>query len=164
MSLISLLLALSTTAGSLVLLVSARRLERSATGLRVAVQRARVEHTERARFIGSREAVAEGSDLASAVVTVPTAVVRFSHEAIAAIPFTVLENIPATAETSKVVREIHDEISHVVYDVIEGTTRGIAGMIRRGLSTPAPQGRQRPRPTPSPRSEPPAQPPNPTPR
>lgn len=137
MSLISLLLAAVCLAVTVLAWFDARHRERALDDLRGDIVRQRVDREERARFLRSREAVADSGDLATAVVNVPTAITRFGHDAIAAIPFTVLENIPATAETSKVVRELHDEISHAVYDVISGTTKGIAGFIRRGLTAPA---------------------------
>ncbi|MGN6609393.1 MAG: hypothetical protein ACTHMS_20580, partial [Jatrophihabitans sp.] len=86
------------------------------------------------RFVAIREQFAGGTDRVGDVVNLPTAATRLGHETIAAIPFTVLENIPATAETSRVVREIHDEISGAVYDIISGTTRGITGALRRGFT------------------------------
>jgi hypothetical protein len=143
------------------LIVAARRQARTAEELRTAATRVRIDREERERFLRGREAVADGGDIATAVVNAPTAVVRFSHDAIAAIPFTVLENIPATAETTKVVHAIHDEISHAVYDVISGTTKGIAGLIRRGLAVPPPR-QQLAAPKPGP--TPPADRPRPTPR
>jgi hypothetical protein len=140
MSLISLVLAAVTLALTGFAWLDARRRHQAFADIRTDIARQRVDRQERARFVASRTGLADTGDMTTAVVTMPTAVTRFSHDAIAAIPFTVLESIPATAETSKVVREIHDEISHAVYDAISGTTRGIAGFLRRGLS-----GRAQPR-------------------
>jgi hypothetical protein len=145
MSLISLLLAVVCLGVTAIAWVDARHRGRALDDLRSDIARQRIDRQELGRFLRSREAVAEGGDLTIAVVNAPTAITRFSHDAISAIPFTVLENIPATAETSKIVREIHDEISHTVYDVISGTTKGIAGLIRRGLNSPP---GARPSPTP----------------
>ena len=59
--------------------------------------------------------------------------------------FGILEQIPATAQGAKAVRQIHDEISRGVYQAISGTTRGIAGLVSGGLSAPAgPAPRPRP--------------------
>jgi hypothetical protein len=137
MSLISLLLACVCLALTAFAWTDARRQQHAVAQLRADITRQRVDQEERARFVASRESIGDAGESTTALVTVPTAITRLSHDAIAAIPFTVLENIPATAETSKVVREIHDEISHAVYDAITGTTRGIAGLIRRGLVGPA---------------------------
>jgi hypothetical protein len=134
MSLISLILAILCLAVTVIAWLDARHRQRMLAELRVDIARQRVDREERARFLRSREAVADGGDLATTVVDMPTAITRFGHDTIAGIPFTVLESIPATAETSKVVRELHDEISHAVYDAISGTTRGIAGFVRRGLT------------------------------
>jgi hypothetical protein len=136
MSLISLLLACVCLAITAFAWSDARRQQRAVEQLRADIVRQRADRSERAVFLASRQAIADGGDATTTLVTLPTTITRFGHDAIAAIPFTVLENIPATAETSKVVREIHDEISHAVYDAISGTTRGIAGLIRRGLTGP----------------------------
>jgi hypothetical protein len=136
MSLISLLLAVLALALTGFAWVDTRRHERENDRLRADIARQRFDRDERTRFLTSRTTLADAGDAATSVVTVPTAITRLSHETIAAIPFTVLESIPATAETSKAVREIHDEISAAVYDAISGTTRGIAGFIRRGFGAP----------------------------
>jgi len=114
-----------------------RRQELATTELQRIVLRQRMWRSEQALFLTSRERLAGLGDSATDTVDLPTAITRFSHDAIAAIPFAVLESIPATADTTKVVHQIHDEIAHSVYDAISGTTRGIAGLIRRGLATPA---------------------------
>ena len=139
MSLISLVLAVVALAVTALAWADARGKQRESAQLRADITRQRVANAERLRFRISRAQVADAGDLTSSIVTVPTAVTRFSHDAIAAIPFTVLESIPATAETTKVVREIHDEIAHSVYDAISGTTRGIAWFLRRGLTGPPPR-------------------------
>ena len=150
MSLISLLLVLLCGLLTVLAALDLLRQRRAIEQLRGAVVRQRAYRAERERFRAARDQFAGTGDLAGDLINLPTAATRKGHETIAAIPFTVLENIPATAETSKVVREIHDEISGAVYDIITGTTKGISDVIRRGL-TGAPAnggptaGRPRPR-------------------
>lgn len=134
MSLVDLLLVLVCVALTVVTWRELGRQQRTVAALRTAVLRQRAYRAERARFVAIREQFAGGTDRVGDVVNLPTAATRLGHETIAAIPFTVLENIPATAETSRVVREIHDEISGAVYDIISGTTRGITGALRRGFT------------------------------
>ena len=136
MWLIDLVLALVVLATTGVAIRAVRRQERAVVDLQRAVLRARMWRSEQALFLASRDRLAGIGDSASDTVDLPTAITRFSHDAIAAVPFAVLEAIPATADTTKVVHQIHDEIAHSVYDAISGTTRGIAGLIRRGLTGP----------------------------
>jgi hypothetical protein len=138
MSLISLVLVLVCIALTVFGTLDVLRQQQAVQQLEMDVERYRAWNAERQRFLATRERLASGSDLLGTVVEAPTSITRASHEAIAAIPFTVLESIPVTAETTKLVRGIHDEIADTVYDIISDTTRGIAGIIRRGLTGPTP--------------------------
>jgi hypothetical protein len=131
MSLISLLLALacSGTTGFVALgtIDRSRRLNR----LEIDVDRALAEQAERARFVAARESISLRTGIAPAEVDNPVAVAAASHEAIAAIPFGILEAIPVTAETTKVVRQVHDEIAGTVYDAINLAAKGIGAVFRK---------------------------------
>src|SRR3954447_16057466 len=118
MSLISLLLGLACLSLTVFAALDVHRQQRAVTQLRFDVERRRAWVAERDRFLALRRQVVDISDTAGALIDAPAAITRAGHEAIAAIPFAVLDSIPATAETSKVVREIHDEIAGAVYDVI----------------------------------------------
>jgi hypothetical protein len=134
----------------LVALQAVRR-ERALRELEVAAARHRAEVAERRLFVQSREdLLLDAADAGSAALTRPAEITRATHQGIAAIPFGILEQIPAAAERTKAVREIHDEISQGVYQAISGTTRGIAGLVRGGLG-----GTPSPRPRPLPTAEPP---------
>lgn len=149
----SLLIGLACLALTIVVARQALRRERALRELEVAAARHRAEVAERALFAQSR---AELAETAGDPLTLPAEITRATHQGIAAIPFGILEQIPATAEGAKAVREIHDEISRSVYQAISGTTRGIAGLVRGGLAGPA-----RPRPVPHPRPSALEQPPPP---
>ena len=101
---------------------------------------------ERQLFVRSREDVADIADAGTAALTLPAEITRATHQGIAAIPFGILEQIPATAQQTKVVREIHDEISRGVYQAISGTTRGIAGLMSGLTGAPRPSPRPHPLP------------------
>jgi hypothetical protein len=76
-------------------------------------------------------------DLAKAVGTTTSAVelgtgiVQSSHQAIAAIPFGVLDSIPVTRATSRIVRGIHDETAAGVYRAIFGVNKAIGEAFKR---------------------------------
>lgn len=62
-----------------------------------------------------------------------TAIVRTLHKGIAAIPFGILEVIPVTRHTTKVVRGTHDLISDVVYRSISIVNKTSGKVIRKGI-------------------------------
>lgn len=64
-----------------------------------------------------------------------TELVKGIHMGIANIPFGVLEAIPATRHTSRLVRGIHDLTSNTVYGSIKGTNKAIGAGVRLGLET-----------------------------
>jgi hypothetical protein len=67
--------------------------------------------------------------------TIDTAasVVRTLHKGIAAIPFGILEAIPITRHTTKVVRGTHDLISDVVYSSISIANKTSGKVVRKGI-------------------------------
>ena len=137
-------IGLACLAVTILVALQAIRRERALRELEVAAARRRAEIAERQLFVQSREELA---DAAADPLTLPAEITRATHQSIAAIPFGILEQIPATAESAKAVREIHDDISRTVYQAISGTTRGIAGLVRGGLAGPP---RRRPSPQPRP--------------
>lgn len=62
-----------------------------------------------------------------------TATVRAIHKGIASIPFGILEAIPVTRDTTKVVRGTHDLISDVVYSGISVANKTSGKAIRKGI-------------------------------
>lgn len=129
MLVVSAILLLATTVGVVALAVLVPRRERSWRRMRQFGVRHAALTAERARLGRSRAEIVEASDGAGRAVVLPTEVTRFTHASIAAIPFTILEQIPATADTSRLVRRIHDDISRTVYDTISGTARGVSGVL-----------------------------------
>lgn len=86
----------------------------------------RIYETSRAELIAAQK-VAEKS------VDVGTDTVRLAHNLIAAIPFTVLENIPATREGAKAARKAHDRIAGNVYDSLTIANKLIGHGLRQTL-------------------------------
>lgn len=62
-----------------------------------------------------------------------TATVRAIHKGIASIPFGILETIPVTRDTTRVVRGTHDLISDVVYSSISAANKTSGKAIRKGI-------------------------------
>ncbi|MGH8461143.1 MAG: hypothetical protein ACRESS_06015 [Stenotrophobium sp.] len=77
--------------------------------------RLHIRSEEIRRVAEAREQLAAAQAVAEGAVHGGTATVRAIHKGIASIPFTILENIPATRDTTRQVRRIHDAISDGVY-------------------------------------------------
>lgn len=98
---------------------------------RVAIQQAEVTHlvVARARLAGVQE-------FTEAAVEGGTGVVRTIHHGVATIPFTILENIPVTRDTTRLVRGIHDLTADTVYGAISTINRVLGSGMRQGLKPP----------------------------
>lgn len=68
---------------------------------------------------------------AEAGVEGTTRLVQSIHQGIAAIPFEVLEAIPVTRDTARLVRGVHDLTSAGVYGSISAVNRGVGRGLRR---------------------------------
>jgi hypothetical protein len=73
--------------------------------------------------IEQRQRIAEAQQLTETAVDVGTQAVRQIHFGIAAIPFGILETLPATRDTTRVVRQTHDVIANAVYGTIRGVNK-----------------------------------------
>jgi hypothetical protein len=95
------------------------------------LRRAAIYHQEGARFMESRKLLANVGSTAEATVEGGTALVRAVHHGIAAIPFSILEAIPATRDTTRVVRTIHDLAADSVYSAISAINRVFGKSVRK---------------------------------
>ena len=118
------------------LALAARRLAHETGALNSSLRRAALYHLEGARFIEGREQLARAQETAEALVHGSTTIVRGVHHGIAAIPFSILEAIPATRDTTRVVRGVHDLTADTVYGAISAINRVLGRQLRRGLSAP----------------------------
>lgn len=109
------------------------RVQVAVGGVRAALQRAEVRRAEALRLQEAEARLAELQRLTERGVSGGTEVVRAVHKGIAAIPFGVLERIPATRDTTRVVRQAHDLISDAVYGSIKAVNRGVGAGVRQGL-------------------------------
>lgn len=79
---------------------------------------------------------AAGQALAENVVEGGTSTVRAVHKGIAGIPFGILESIPVTRDTTRIVRKIHDAISDGVYGGISATNKALHQAARNAAARP----------------------------
>ena len=100
---------------------------------RAALDRADVVEAEAQRLWLAERQLADVQRLSEAAVSGGTLTVRAIHKGIAAIPFAVLEAIPATRDTTRIVRASHDLISDAVYGTIDAVNRGVGAGLRAGL-------------------------------
>ncbi|MGH8506192.1 MAG: hypothetical protein ACRETM_09545 [Stenotrophobium sp.] len=88
------------------------------------------------RIAEAREQLAAAQAAAEIAVQGGTATVRAIHKGIAAIPFTILENIPATRDTTRQVRRIHDAISEGIYSGITIGNKLLGHAARSAIKPP----------------------------
>ena len=126
-------------------LISAARLISTVATLSVWQQRNSRHQAERnLRYIAARQAelvllaenhqlLVDTQELLEESIEGTTATVRAIHKGIASIPFGILEAIPVTRDTTRVVRGTHDIISDVVYSSISTANKTSGKVIRKGI-------------------------------
>lgn len=75
------------------------------------------------RMQQANQRLAEWQDVTESSIDGGTQAVRALHKGIAQVPFSILEAIPATRDTARVVREVHDFTSDNVYAAISTVNR-----------------------------------------
>lgn len=80
----------------------------------------------------ANQRLAQWQDVTETSIDSGTAAVRAIHRGIAAIPFDILEAIPATRDTGRVLRGVHDFTSDNVYSAISLVNR-LAGQRGRRI-------------------------------
>ncbi len=125
-------LALTALAGLRVL-----ALERAIPAAADNLRRSGVLLLEAQRQLRQQQVVGGAQQLTEATIDTGAATVRAVHLGIAAIPFGILEAIPATRDASKVVRRTHDLISEAVYGSIRGVNK-VVGEVARSAVRPPP--------------------------
>ena len=130
---IALMLALGLTTVLLALGAALWRLQRQLPALRGDSLRARIEIVEAARLQRAQQQLEQAGRIAETALGSGTEAVRLIHRGIAAIPFGILEAIPVTRDTTRVVRHTHDLIAGAVYGSIQAVNRGLGAGLRRQL-------------------------------
>ncbi|WP_420465069.1 hypothetical protein [Panacagrimonas sp.] len=108
-------------------------LHRRAQRLLAAVRRRRFQAAEARRLSRAQEQLAQAQRLSETAVSGSAHLVRAVHHGIAAIPFGILEAIPVTRDTTRIVHKTHDLIAGAVYDTIQAINRGVGSGLRHGL-------------------------------
>jgi hypothetical protein len=95
------------------------------------LRRAALQQAEAQRVLKARRQLADTAATAAAVVNAGNLTVQTAHQLIAAIPFGILEAIPATRDTTRIVRATHDAIAGLVYGAIGAASRQAAKGLRQ---------------------------------
>jgi hypothetical protein len=101
--------------------------------LRSALHRLATSQAEQLLAQSQLETLRQIQDAAEKTVHLGTSGVRAVHQGIASIPFGILDAIPATRDSARIVRLAHDQISNAVYGGISGANRLIGSALRQGL-------------------------------
>ena len=123
------LLLLSGAAAAVLL---RQRIGLRATGERIGTAAARFGEAQ--RMLTQRKRLRSAQRFTEGAVDETTRTVEGIHRGIASVPFEVLDRIPATRDTSRIVREVHDLTSSTVYGGIRGINRLLGSGLRSGLS------------------------------
>lgn len=84
-------------------------------------------------FAENQRQLLEAQQILEGTIDGTAATVRAIHKGIASIPFGILEAIPVTRHTTKVVRGTHDLISDVVYSSISIANKTSGKAIRKSI-------------------------------
>lgn len=118
----------------LVVTVELVRLHRARARIGMDLVRGVTRASEVAWLIQNRDQIAEWQEISEKSLDEGTATVRAIHHAIAAIPFTILESIPVTRDTTRVVHGVHDVASNGIYAGISLANRALGKQLRNKLS------------------------------
>lgn len=123
---------------TLALAITSLRLDRGVRAARGLLFRSQVMQSEAMRLQRAERQLAEAQNLSETVVAGGAQTVRAIHMGIAAIPFGILEAIPLTRDTTRLVRATHDLIAGAVYSGIGAVNRGVGVGLRAGLNAGLP--------------------------
>ena len=100
---------------------------------RAAIRRCEIIVAEARRMHRIGLQIAEAQQISETTLSLGSQLVRTLHQGIASIPFGILEAIPVTRHTTRVVRASHDLIAGAVYDSIDAVNREIGVQLRGRL-------------------------------
>lgn len=108
------------------------------------IHRAAVHQRELLQVIENHRLLKDVQQVSESLVDEGTSVVRSIHKEIASIPFEILESIPTTRDTTRIVRGVHDVTSDGIYAGISAANRMLGRRMRkrmriRDLEAAAPQ-------------------------
>lgn len=97
-----------------------------------AIGAAAARYGEAQRILTQRRRLRSMQRATESTIEETTRTVEDIHHGIASVPFEVLDRIPATRDTSRIVREVHDLTSSTVYDSLRGINRLFGSGLRGG--------------------------------
>lgn len=98
-----------------------------------AIGAAAARYGEAQRMLTQRRRLRTAQRFTEGAVDETSRTVEDIHRGIASVPFEVLDRIPATRDTARIVREVHDLTSGTVYGSIRGINRLLGSGLRSGL-------------------------------
>lgn len=132
------LLALLVTIGLLFVVgLKLLKLKQELVSLELDLQQALAAGRQQTERLATLENLREAQATAEQVIATGSSVVREVHRGIAAIPFDILDSIPATRDSSKLVRGVHDSIADGVYGALSGINKAVGREIRKTLQDAA---------------------------
>lgn len=114
-----------------------RRNVRTQLDCTMQTQRNALALTEIEHGIVQLRRIAQAQQFTESAVHIGTQTVRQIHMGIATLPFTLLEAMPATRDTTRIVRRTHNLIANVVYGGIRGANRASGSLAREALGSAA---------------------------
>ena len=87
------------------------------------LQRLGAEERERSHMMESRHQIGLVQKVAETLIDGGTRTAQGAHQEIADASFDVLESIPATRETAKVVRSVHDTAANLAYGTVSALNK-----------------------------------------
>lgn len=128
-----LIVALIAAGATAIALRRAWRVHQESQALKASLWRSASVINEAERIRLQAERLSTIQETAEAVIEGGTATVRAVHKGIADIPFGILESIPVTRDTTKLVRGVHDLTTDLVYGSISSINKTLGREIRRNL-------------------------------
>lgn len=110
-----------------------RGLQRAIEDTGQQIHRCAVHQRELLQVIENHRLLQEVQNVTESLVDEGTSVVRTIHKEIASIPFEILEAIPATRDTTRVVRGVHDVTSDSIYAGISVANRLLGRGLRKSM-------------------------------
>lgn len=132
-------LALALLAATAGLLWHERRLTLQVAALAAQLERTAALKADLRWWRESLQRLSEWQEVTESSIDGGTRAVRALHQGIAAIPFEILDAIPVTRDTSRVVRNIHDFAADNVYAAVSAVNQLLGSGSRRVI-----EGRRRP--------------------
>lgn len=102
-------------------------------GISEEIHRSVIHQRELAQLLETHQQLAEIQNLTESVVHTGTATVRSIHREIANIPFDILESIPTTRGTTRLVKGMHDLTAEGVYSSITTLNKQLGKRLRKQL-------------------------------